>query len=256
MLAPTDRIDLWLADCRRPDDDLLGRYRSLLCEDERRRALRFRFGRDHRRYVVSRALLRTVLSRYAPTPPADWCFAANAYGRPEIANLGEVERSLSFNLSHSCDLIVLAVTHRRPLGVDIEAVEKARASIQIAERFFATEERAALKAETPEAQVERFFAYWTLKESYIKARGMGLRIPLDSFAFQLSAGSHLRFAASASTDGAGRWYFWQLRAMAGYLAAVCVAREPKPLPRLHLRQVVPLCLDEPIVCPVLRHSVD
>jgi len=144
LLARTDRVDLWLTSCSDPDDALLEEYRALMCDDEKSRELRFCFVRDRRRFVVTRALVRSVLSRYAP--PAMWRFRLNSYGRPEIANDGQAERALSFNLSHTSELVLMAVTQRQAIGVDIEEVRPAYASCDIAERLFSPQEAAALRA--------------------------------------------------------------------------------------------------------------
>jgi 4'-phosphopantetheinyl transferase len=250
-----ERIDLWLAHCGVPDY-LLSEYRQLLSQDERRREERFYFARDRRRFVVSRALLRTVLSRYAPTPPRDWRFATNRYGRPRIVNHGEREQAIGFNLSHTSEVVLLAVSRIAALGVDVEFVRATVAVCEMANRFFATPERAALRALRPEAQTDRFFEYWTLKESYIKARGMGLSIPLDSFAFDLEKTGHIEFSVAESLrDDAATWRFWQMQPAAGHFAAVCARREGG-VPILSMRAVVPLADEKLWDCPIVRQSAD
>src|SRR5262249_24394946 len=91
------------------DDRLLSGYRGLLNDIEQREALRFYWPRERHRYLVSRALLRTVLSRYASVEPREWSFSTNAYGRPEIANTHATHGGLSFSVSHTQGLIALAV---------------------------------------------------------------------------------------------------------------------------------------------------
>src|SRR5665213_1549192 len=100
------------------DPGLLSSYRALLTERERATEVRFHFARDRCCYLVTRALVRTILSRYVDIAPQNWMFTANRYGRPEIANDHPDVCGLSFNVSHTSGLIVLAVTRERQLGVD------------------------------------------------------------------------------------------------------------------------------------------
>src|SRR5262245_55714687 len=108
-LTPAE-IHLWLASSDEGSEELHSAYREILDDSERERELRFHFAADRRRYRLTRALVRTVLSRYVPVRPRDWVFAANAYGRPEIANPQGRAARLSFNVSHTQGLIVLGVT--------------------------------------------------------------------------------------------------------------------------------------------------
>jgi len=233
-----DPIDLWLCCCKDVDARTIQDWRDLLPDEERSGEHRFVFARDRRRYVVTRALIRMVLSRYSRIPPTAWRFTANDYGRPEIANDGAAERDLSFNISHTSDLILIGVTRRGPLGVDIEASRRTVAPIEVADRFFSTDEVSALKAVPLSAQHDRFFEYWTLKESYIKARGMGLSIPLDSFAFDLSSTPRIKVSFSGqNTDTPANWHFWLLRPVYGYVAAVCARRTCGVSRRLSVRKI-------------------
>src|SRR5437588_1918880 len=106
-LAPSE-IHLWLAFFDEITESLLhSAYRELLNAAERRQEQRFYFVRDRRRYLVTRALVRTVLSRYVSIHPRKWIFATNAYGRPQIVNPQARDERLSFNISHTHSLIVV-----------------------------------------------------------------------------------------------------------------------------------------------------
>jgi 4'-phosphopantetheinyl transferase len=247
------RIDLWLAECAAPDDRLLDRYRELLPVHERGAEWRLRRPADRRRYLVTKALVRTVLSRYSPTRPPDWRFGTNAYGRPHVANDDAIERAICFNVSHTTEVVLVGVTGLRGLGVDIEAVRDGDFAVAIAERFFAATEVAAFRAQAPERRRDLFFQLWTLKEAYIKARGMGLSIPLESFAFDLQAPASIRFSSPPAHDEQ-RWRFWQMQPVPDHVAAVCAEQRPGPPPTVSMRRVVPLVGDEPLSCPVLRQS--
>jgi 4'-phosphopantetheinyl transferase len=241
FLADSRRIDLWCTYIGAiGDDSLWSRYHALLSAEERARQERFRFAADRRRYLVTRALARTVLSRYAPVRPEDWVFSAGPRGRPAIA-APRPEPALEFNISHSSDLVTLGVTSGRALGIDVESIEARAADIDGLDRYFAPEESAALLALAPAARRRRFFELWTLKESYIKARGLGLGIALDAFRFELPGerGLTLHMRPELGDSPAG-WRLWQLALRGGYLAAVCAARGEESPPRLTVREIVPL----------------
>ncbi|MCW5260622.1 4'-phosphopantetheinyl transferase superfamily protein [Verminephrobacter eiseniae] len=197
--------------------------------------------------------MRSVLSRYAPVAAEAWRFAVSPYGRPRIeAPLVEEAHDLDFNLSHTHGLIVMALARDIDLGVDAENVGR-KAALDVADHFFSPSESAALKALPPSLQAERFFALWTLKESYIKARGMGLHIPLDSFGFALDNSEGIEFVlADPSDDSAARWQFWQLQPTPQYLVAVCAASDSLPPTRIICRETMPLQWEKPIAIPTTR----
>jgi 4'-phosphopantetheinyl transferase len=138
-------------------------------------------------------------------------------------------------------LIVLVVGADISLGVDTENIRVRPAPLDVANRFFSQEEIAALRMLPATEQHERFFQYWTLKESYIKARGHGLSIPLDKFSMRLSADGGVNFSvASCLDDDPQRWKFWQLRPTADTCAAICAERVEGLGPDLTVRNVIPL----------------
>jgi 4'-phosphopantetheinyl transferase len=217
------QVHLWLAYLDEiTDARLLAEYRLMLSEEEQRRQFRFHFERDRHRYLVTRAMQRTVLSRYVDIAPSAWRFTVNDYGRPSIAAEHAGARGIEFNLSHTDGLVVMAVTRERAIGVDVENVRTREADIEIADRYFAHEEVLALHLLPDEKQKQRFFEYWTLKESYIKARGMGLSISLERFAFSLEDPKQIRLSIDPGLrDHAGRWRVWQLRVDQDHLTALC-----------------------------------
>jgi 4'-phosphopantetheinyl transferase len=165
------------------DDARRSAFLTLLSEEEKVRHQRFLFEPSRREFLLTRALVRTLLSRYADgVGPAEWRFVQNAYGRPELAS-PQLPFKLCFNLSNTQGLVACAVCVDRSVGVDVENVSRATSGLHLAQRFFSPDEVHALKALPESAQRERFFVYWTLKEAYIKARGMGLAIPLRQFSF-------------------------------------------------------------------------
>ncbi|MBA2675212.1 4'-phosphopantetheinyl transferase superfamily protein [Ramlibacter sp.] len=249
----TDEVHVWLAfEERILEPALLAHYHALMTPEEAARQRRFVFERDRHRYLVTRALVRTVLSRYVPVAPRDWTFTENRYGKPTADNAPARDMALSFNVTHTQGLVAIAVTRKAALGVDAENTEKRQAPLDVAGHFFAPDEVSALAGIGAERQHDRFFQYWTLKESYIKARGMGLSIPLDKFAFLFHTEDRLELTVHPElADVASRWHFWQFRPP-GFLLAVCAQRIQTARQRIVLREVVPLqgdsLLDSPLLC--------
>jgi len=256
LTASEHNIDVWLAYYHEiSNPELHAAYRALLTEEERGKEFRFYFPDDQRRYLVTRAMVRTVLSRYLAVDPRAWRFANNSYGRPAISNLSSDECGLCFNISHTKGLIAIGVTHRRELGVDVENLRTREVSLDIADRFFAEPEVAELATVPKERQQDRFFEYWTFKESYIKARGMGLSLPLDKFGFRFPDEQRVEIAISEDlADDPQRWMFWQFRPSPEYLLAICAERMSGQAPTLVFRSTVPHLHDEIVELAACRSS--
>lgn len=253
MSLPPDEVHVWLTEPEAIEDPgLLEAYSGLLSPEEREKQRRFHFERHRRQYLVSHALVRVTLSRYSPVEPQAWSFVTNEYGCPRVE--GEGSTGLRFNLSHTDGLAMVAVARDVDVGVDVEDAFRVGETVGIADRFFAPSEVSALRALEAPLQRERFFEYWTLKESYIKARGMGLSLPLEQFAFELRPGEHPRIAFDPRLkDEPESWQFVQLRPSPRHLAAVAV-RRPRMLPlRVRSQRTVPLFQDEaPHLVPVVH----
>ncbi|RZL03956.1 MAG: 4'-phosphopantetheinyl transferase superfamily protein [Rubrivivax sp.] len=251
-----NEVHLWLTFFDDPRlDALLDGYRGLLTADELAQARRFHFEADQRRHLVTRALLRCTLSRYAGLDPRAWRFEVNAHGRPRIAAAHGLAEPLDFNISHTKSLIVVAVNAHGGLGVDTENVARRRNLVHLAEHYFSDPEKAALRALPLAEQHARFFEYWTLKESYIKARGMGLSIPLDQFSFDLSQDARIALSVDpALNDEAPRWAFWQWPLKQDYLLALCALRGAGALPRVRLWDTLPSLSSQACGIPPSRCS--
>jgi 4'-phosphopantetheinyl transferase len=221
---PPDEVHVWTVEPERISEPrLLAEYHALLDSSERDRHQRFHFEKHRRQFLVSHALVRLCLSRYAPVPPEAWAFTLNEYGRPEVAGQGSPR--LRFNLSHTDGMAICAVTLETEVGADVEDTLRPGETVELADRFFAPTESAALRALPVERQRERFFELWTLKEAYIKARGMGLSLPLEQFAFELQPGQPPRIAFDPRLqDEPGAWQFFQLQLSARHKAALAVRR--------------------------------
>ena len=148
--------------------DVVNRLRGVLSPDEAERAARFHFERDRRRFTVARGVLRRVLGAYLRVAPEAVRFDYGAQGKPSLH--GELLSTvalpdLTFNVSHSHELAVIAVARGRRLGVDIEHKQRAIEFEQIASRYFAEQERAELRALPQSLIAEGFFNCWTRKEA-------------------------------------------------------------------------------------------
>ena len=218
---PPEQVHLWCAfteDLGAPS--LVEQYRHLLGDDERRREADFRTPDARQRYVITRALVRTMLSRYVRHDPRAWAFATTEHGRPYIANAEGSARGLVFNLSHTRGLVVLGVTREHALGVDVEHQERPM-SPGVMHRIFSTDEVAAIDALPVDRHARHLLQHWTLKEAYIKARGMGLALALRHVSFDMTSEERIRFAPSPEVDDdPDRWRFWQQQ-VGEYVVAVC-----------------------------------
>ncbi|HXG89189.1 MAG TPA: 4'-phosphopantetheinyl transferase superfamily protein [Vicinamibacterales bacterium] len=234
-----DKVLVWTARTEaREVQDRLPSYQRLLTDDEKQRAQRFAQRDDATRFIVGRALARTMLSRFADVSPEAWEFVIGEHGRPELARRPPGAPDLRFNLTHTTGMVACALTIGREVGVDIEHINR-RLSYEVPERFFSPQEVADLRA-LPEAdQPTVFFDYWTLKEAYIKARGLGLALPLRQFTFMRSDGHAPSIAfAPELHDDADSWQFAQFWPSADHRMAVAVRRTGADLP-IDVEETVP-----------------
>jgi 4'-phosphopantetheinyl transferase len=208
-------VHLWLCEAEKVIEPLLlNRYKSWLTPEEAQKRLRYRFEKHQHQYLITRALIRSLLSHYqTDIQPQDWRFEQNQWGKPSLVAEQNPENWV-FNLSHTEGLIVCAFTKGHALGVDVENVTREGGeTIKIANRYFSPSEHQQLIALPEEKQNDRFFDLWTLKESYIKACGKGLAIPLDEFSFSFPADdprlSDISLATEeARNDDPSLWRFW------------------------------------------------
>jgi 4'-phosphopantetheinyl transferase len=253
--VPGASVHLWL--CRLDEireQSLLDAYVSLLVPSELATGARLHFERDRKRHLATRAMVRTVLSHYVPIPPKAWRFESNRFGRPQIANLHPLAQPISFNVSHSGEIVLVAVAVGRAVGVDVERCPMG-AVTNLADRFFSGAEASDLRSLPAALRAARFLDLWTLKESYVKARGMGLSIPLDHVQFELSSDNNIGFKfADGFDDSPQRWWFAQVNALDRYMIAVCVESLGGNSLGVVMRATVPLRYERMITCTVVRQS--
>ncbi len=196
-----------------------------LATGERARAAAFLVDAARRRYVVARGALRSILAGYLASDPGAVPIATGPFGKPGLVP-GASTQDLRFNLSHSGELALCAVAVGREVGIDVERMHGGRDLTAIAERFFSPPEAAALRATDEGRRARAFFKYWTRKEAFVKARGLGLLMPLDQFSVSLEP--DLGDVALAATNGQAvlAWSLHALEADPGYVAALGVEGRP------------------------------
>jgi 4'-phosphopantetheinyl transferase len=220
-----EALQLWYA---YPDDLLADRVaracEGLLSEDERVRWQAIKTDRYRREYLATHALARIALSQHRPISPGAWRFQTNAHGKPATAP----ECGLDFNLSNSLGLVVCLISHGVEVGVDVEPFTRAKEVLAVAPDVFSSEEIAQLQSLQGREKLGRALSLWTLKESYIKARGMGLALPLDKFSFLFDAEGEIRLELDPClSDQAERWQFCLLE-HADHLVALMVHQSTVP----------------------------
>jgi 4'-phosphopantetheinyl transferase len=191
-----------------PTDGSLSALLSLLTEDDRRQILRLRNNRDQWSVAAARAVLRILLGQYLDCPIQDIALIREEHGKPMLnpGQHGAVARQLHFSISHSRELVAVAIARSR-VGVDVEAVRKLPEFMQIASMQFAPEMLSDLKAtETNAQRVALFYRFWTLGEAFVKATGEGIAQGLQSFAFS-AYGDPVLTRVNDPWGPCSRWHF-------------------------------------------------
>lgn len=223
-------VHLWRMTLSQPENAVTA-LKNTLSGDERARMARFNEPSARERFAITRGLMRAVLAYHLQISPTDLCFNYLPQGKPELAHPAS---DIEFNVSHSRELLVCAVTAENRVGVDVEFVRPMRQMDKFAARFFSVDENAWL-AEMPEDEKERaFFSIWTGKEAYLKACGDGITRQLRGISV-ISLPEKL-LALSAADDrpaDVGQWSLLPFNPADGFLGAVAVEGSP---PKLHFWQ--------------------
>ena len=222
-------VHVWLAS---PEDvtdtDRLQEYQSLLSAGERQRYRRFHFDRDRHHYLVAHALLRRVLSAYVDVAPSSWQFSGNRHGRPEIS-APDIAPPLRFNLTHTNGLVACVVTLELDCGIDVERLSARVNLAGIAEKMFAVSEQQALKVLDGQALAERFFCYWTLREAYCKALGVGIAHSEKDYCFVEAAAGQWAISFDSQSNGDARhWQLALLKPTTEHVLALAIRTEDTP----------------------------
>lgn len=193
-----------------------------LDEGELAQAERFRFDEDRRRFLASHGYLREVLGSYLGVSPHDVRFTNDEHGKPTLAG-ASARNPIRFNMSHCKSTALYAVSLGREVGIDVEDIRPETADAAVARRFFAEAEAAALEALPQAERTAAFFACWTRKEAFLKARGLGLMAPLDAFEVSLLPDEPAAIKSTAfDPREASRWTLLSLCPGEGLAAALAV----------------------------------
>ena len=215
------QVDIWRARLDLPTDSLK-RLEATLSADEIQRADRFHFQGHKDRFIAAHGCLRDILARYHHWEPGQLTFSANDHGKPALS-ADPSEHKMDFNLSHSGDLALVAVTWERKVGVDLERIRQGISAQVIAQQYFSKSEVAELLGLPSEQREIGFFNCWTRKEAYIKAQGLGLSLPLESFDVSLAPNEPAILRATRpDPQEAARWALLALEVSPDYAAALAV----------------------------------
>lgn len=221
MRLPEDEVHLWQVDVAAVADGE-PRFLEILCSEEQARAARFHFARDRRRFAATRALLRILLASYVGAEPRALVLSYSSKDKPFL-NSQNPNAAVEFNVSHSGELALLTFTRGRAVGVDVEKIRENLDPSMIARRYFSSNEQQQLAALDPSERCPGFFRCWTRKEAYIKARGDGLSLLLDSFDVSLAPRDQNALLASRAGEAdITMWSLQDLQVAEGYAAALCV----------------------------------
>jgi 4'-phosphopantetheinyl transferase len=175
--------------------------KATLSAEELERAARFRSHELCERWTVAHGALRWILATYSQSEPSSLVLRAGPQGKPGLVWPG---KNISFNLSHTCGLALLAVAGSGRVGVDAEIVRPGVEVADLSRRFFAPAEADEILGLAPQAQVAAFFACWTRKEAFVKALGTGLSVPMDRFQVTVRADQPARLM-SVDWDESDQW---------------------------------------------------
>lgn len=219
------RIDLskqhahvWYANLKK-DSNKLYQYYDLLSFEEKQKARQFKFSKDKNQSIITRIVLRLLSSKYLNIKPEAVTFKYGEYGKPEY----NFDSDLKFNISHSGDLIVIGFVKDFDIGVDIEKVKYNFDVFEIASKFFSALEIETLKKVHKTKQVEYFYRCWTRKESFIKAKSVGLSFPLDSFSVCIDSDKKTKLLETKWDDTEKhKWQLFTFTPLPNYIGAASV----------------------------------
>ena len=217
IVIADNEIHVWLeeVDQSDPQKDSIGA--EILSADELERAARYRFPSDRRLFRFAHTFLRQTLGKYLNANPAKLQFTIGDHGRPELAGL-----ELRFNLTHTKGLVGCIVTRSMDCGVDAEAIDRRADHELLSRKVFTETEQAAFLAAPASERYVRFFQMWTLKEAYIKARGLGMALPLREISFDLTAAEPTASFGPNVGDTGNDWRYWSGKATERHVYGVAV----------------------------------
>lgn len=226
-------VAVFSADDGGMDTALWSRLRSWLQPEETARAEKYKDMEARASFLIGRGMARTMLSEATGVAPGDWRFSEGPHGRPDIASPDTPYR---FNLAHSHGVIACALAKRRDVGVDVEFLDRPDSTHDVATRVCSPDELADIDAAPDGGRKERFLVYWTLKEAYLKARGLGISVHLGDVAFTVNSGEPMFAPAGSLADADTRWLFRIAKPGPRHLVAVAVDTRDKVTPNIRFQR--------------------
>jgi 4'-phosphopantetheinyl transferase len=216
-----DEVHVWCASLQQ-SPALVDQFLRTLSDDERERASRSRHPPARHEFIVVRGLLRCILADYLNVPTRRLAFRVGATGKPALAEPRSA-LPLYFNVSHSHELTLIAVTRRGEVGVDVERLRPFANDQELADRFFSLRESTVLRALPQEQRIEAFFHAWTRKEAFLKASAHGLTYGLDRVEVTLLHNEPAMFIRiGEEVNAARKWSLHHLAPAAGYVGALAM----------------------------------
>jgi 4'-phosphopantetheinyl transferase len=225
-------VDLWYASF---DDlgDLLAEPLSILSDDERHRASRYKFASDRQKFVLARGFLRRVAGLYLGQLPSSLEFQYSPHGKPYLA------APLAFNVSHSGEIALLAFGAGNRLGVDIERIKWDMDVLEIADGFFSESEVLTLRSLEGDERQKAFFRCWARKEAFLKGLGDGLSLPLRDFDVTvLSSDPPKLLRVAWDNEAPSRWRLKDVSIDSGYMATVAMEGKSFEMRLRHAREAL------------------
>ncbi len=233
IVLANNEIHIWLCNLNIPNKNI-SNLEKILSRKELDKADKFHFPKDRNSFVVSRASLKIILSKYINVEPTAVNFVYNKYGKPflDIKN----DTNISFNLSHSGNFCLIGITKNNKIGVDIEKINKDFSSLEIAKNYFSEKEYLALTKLPSNERGKAFFYCWTRKEAFIKAEGKGLSIPLDSFDVTISE-EEAKITRITNKINIDDWKLYNIKVNDEYCAAIASSGNIKNIIKTYVEDI-------------------
>ena len=215
------KVHVWHASLEQPAD-VVQKLEGFLSNEERQQAEAFRYQEHRQSFVISRGILRNLLSRYTNIQPKQIQLKYTLTGKPFLANWGET-KDIFFNLSHTGLLVLYAISWGRQVGIDVECIRPMEKMDRLAGRIFSPKEYSRFQRVNKEARLIAFYNCLTRKEAFLKARGDGIYFPPQSVEVSFEPGYSARILRLAgSEEEAKQWSMHDIKTWDGYAAALVV----------------------------------
>ncbi len=234
-------IHVWVTDIEKVTDPyLLDVYRSILSQEEMERYERLNSEKDKESFLVSHAMVRSVLSNYEEIAPKDLQFKTSENGKPQVYCEKGERLLLEYNMSHSGKYAVMVVTNEIVCGIDVEKIDPERDILGIAKNFFSSSEMIDLQSVAKSELAHRFYTYWTLKEALIKAKGETIGSALSNISFDLHHQTQIVVDLHNIDDDGRRWQFHSQKLDEDYILALALLHNSPLDIKIELFETIPM----------------